>query len=75
MKGRILFPEHPLGNNIEFQRLSVLSQRFGFILAREWQGYVKNRAISLLIFIIGGYSYPIEDTVLVQIYSDAQGSI
>ena len=30
-----LSPDHPLDNDIEFQRLFALSQRFGFISARE----------------------------------------
>jgi hypothetical protein len=39
-KMTVLSPDHLLGNNIEFQRLFALSQRFGFISARALAGYV-----------------------------------
>ena len=37
-KMTVLSPDHPLGNDIEFQRLFALSHRFGFISAREAPG-------------------------------------
>ena len=37
-KMTVLSPDQPLGNDIEFQRLFALSQRFGFISAQVAPG-------------------------------------
>ena len=57
--GMIDFFTAILSNNIDFQRLFVLSQRFGFIPAREWccYGLVRLFLRKALIGIRGTMGY------------------
>ena len=65
-KMTVLSPDHPLGNDIEFQRLFVLSQRFGFISAREVICYVQfyNSDSSISAIFIKCLSNPVFNGVL-----------